>query len=208
MRPPSSSGPRLHREWVLGLISVFLLCSCSPRDYLTRRLATDLIAASDSFNTPQQFVLHTGVVSNKEYSAPEYLALLRHGWISANTAACPRDVTPSPCWDILLTASGVDTVHSASASDDGDPSTLTIPVAKRQLLGVTGISKQAGYAIVEFAWKWTPLNEIGAALFPGDVRYRSTVGFRQFDDGWRIMQSVARPVQTMDDALKNAEPAP
>ena len=60
--------------------------SCSPRDFLTRRLATDLISASDAFQTPQQFILQTGIVSNKDYVSPEYLVLQQHGWISATTA--------------------------------------------------------------------------------------------------------------------------
>ena len=85
---------------------------------------------------------------------------------------------------------------------------VTIPVAKRELVEVTGISKQGNIADVEFTWKWNPLNEIGAALYSGDLHYKSTVGFRQYDDGWRILDPTARPGQPMDDALKNAEPIP
>jgi hypothetical protein len=40
------------------------------------------------------------------------------------------------------------------------------------------------------------------------VRYKSTVGFRDYDDGWRLVQTAPHPGQTLDDALKNAEPAP
>ena len=65
-------------------------------------------------------------------------------------------------------------------------------------------------ADVDFTWKWVPLNEIGAALYSGDLHYNSTVGFRDYDDGWRIVaaQSAPHSGQTLDDALKNAEPAP
>jgi hypothetical protein len=182
------------------------LTACSPRDYLTRRLATDLIAASETFNTPQTFVLHTGVMSNKDYAAPEFAALLHKGWISASTIACPKEITPAPCWDISLTASGVETVRAVAPAPDDDNKSFTIPVAKRQLIAVTGISKNGGSAVVEFSWKWTPVNEIGAALYSTDPQYRSDVGFRQYDDGWRIVPGVPRPIQPMDDALKNAEP--
>lgn len=185
---------------------VALLTACSPRDYLTRRLATALIAASDTFITPQQFILHTGVMSNKDYASPEYVVLLHKGWISASAVACPKDITPAPCWDVLLTASGVDTVHAVAAAPDDDKSTFTIPVAKRELISVTGISKQANSAVVEFTWKWVPVNEVGAALYSTEQRFRSSVGFRQYDDGWRIVPGLPRPVQPMDDALKNAEP--
>lgn len=183
-----------------------LLTACSPRDYLTRRLATDLIATSESFNTSQQFILHTGVMSNKDYAAPEYVILLHKGWISATTIACPKQIVPPPCWDVLLTASGVDTVHAIAPAPEDDKTTFTIPVAKRELIAVTGISKQGGSAVVEFTWKWAPVNEVGAALYSTDQRFRSDVGFRQYDDGWRIVPGTPRPVQPMDDALKNAEP--
>ncbi len=192
----------------LHLVLGFTLCSCSPRDFLTRRLATDLIVASDDFKTHQQFVLQTGIVSNKDYGSPESLVLQHHGWISASTAACTPGLAPPPCWDVLLTPSGVDTVRALIPSEDANKPALSIPVAKRELVGVTGISKQGSLADVEFAWKWVPLNEVGAALYSGDVHYQSTVGFRQYDDGWRIVQITPRPSQTMDDALKNAEPIP
>ena len=72
-----------------------MLCftvACSPRDFLTRRLATDLIAGSETFKTTQLFWLRTGVISNKDYTSPEYLVLRRHGWITGSTAACTPDL--------------------------------------------------------------------------------------------------------------------
>ena len=186
----------------LGLI----LSSCSPRDFLTRRLATDLIAASDAFKTPQQFALQTGVLSNKDYVSPEYLVLQQHGWISATTTRCAPGMVPPPCWDVLLTPSGVDTVRALVPAEEANKASFFIPVARRELIAVTSISKQGSQADVEFTWRWVPLNEVGAALYSGDLRYNSTVGFRQYDDGWRLLQSTPHSAQTLDDAFKNAEP--
>jgi len=56
-------------------------------------------------------------------------------------------------------------------------------------------------------WRWTPLNEVGSAIYSADLRYRSTVAFRSYDDGWHLVQAQFRSGQTIDDALKNAEPA-
>ncbi|HEV2470732.1 MAG TPA: hypothetical protein VGS78_16185 [Candidatus Sulfotelmatobacter sp.] len=192
---------------IFALIGSILLTSCSPRDFLTRRLATDLIAQSAAFKAPQDFVLHTGVVSNAAYAAPEYLVLEHHGWISATTVACSPGLTPPPCWDIILTPAGVDSVRAQVSSDEATKPSISIPVARRELIAVTGISKDGTTADVEFTWKWTPLNEIGAALYSSDIQYKSSVGFRQYDDGWRIAPSVLRPGQSMEDALKNAEPS-
>ena len=83
----------MHKKPILiipCLALLVLLTSCSPRDFLTRRLAADLIAASDTFRAPQQLQLHTGVVSNKDYLSPEYIELQHHGWISSTNAPCPR----------------------------------------------------------------------------------------------------------------------
>jgi hypothetical protein len=199
----------MRKKSILSVIGVLFLASCSPRDFLTRRLATDLLSASNAFKTPQQFPLQIGTVANKDYNSPEYLVLQQHGWTSANKAPCPPG-QPPPCWDVLLTPSGVETVRSLIPPEEADKALLFIPVAKRQLLGVTGISKQGNVAEVDFVWKWVPLNEVGAALYTGDLHYISTVGFRQYDDGWRIVigQSAVHIGQPLDDALKNAEPAP
>ncbi len=199
----------MRKKSILSLFGVLLLISCSPRDFLTRRLATDLISASAAFKTPQQFAIQTGIVSNKNYISPEYLVLQHHGWISANKAPCPPGLEPPPCWDVLLTPSGVDTVRTLLPAEETDKSLLFVPVAKRELVAVTGVSKQGNMADVDFTWKWVPLNEVGAALYSGDVHYNSTVGFRDYDDGWRVVaaQSAPRSGQTLDDALKNAEPA-
>jgi hypothetical protein len=48
---------------------------------------------------------------------------------------------------------------------------------------------------------------VGAALYSADQHYVSTVGFRDYDDGWRVLQSAAHSGQSLDDALKNVEPA-
>jgi hypothetical protein len=199
--------PGKRTQLTIVLVTV-VLAACSPRDFLTRRLAADLISASSNFKTPQRFVLHTGVLFSKDYPSPEYLVLQHHGWISASPAPCPHDLTPPPCWDILLTPSGVDAVRAALPPEQTRGSSLSIPVAIRALVAVTGIAKEGNSADVEFTWRWRPLNEIGAALYSEDVHYKSNVGFRNYDDGWRMADRVAGSGQSIEDALKNAEPIP
>jgi hypothetical protein len=196
----------MRKKLMVSLAGLFLLSACTPRDFLTRRLATDLISASEPFKAAQQFPLQTGTVANKDYMSPEYIVLQQHGWITANKASCPPTQTP-PCWEVLLTPSGVDTVRSLVPAQEADKSLLFIPVAKRELLTVSGISKQGNLADVDFQWRWVPLNEVGSALYSSDVHYISTVGFRDYDDGWRLAQSSPHSGQSIDDAIKNAEPA-
>jgi len=191
----------------LGLVALLLLCSCSPRDFLTRRLAADLIASSSTFRAQHQFQLRTGIVSNKDYLSPDYLVLQHRGWISGTSAPCPPVLAPPPCWDVMLTPSGVDTFQSLIAPGDAEKQSFSIPAARRELVAVTGIAKQGNLADVEFTWRWIPLNEVGAVFFSSTSHYQSTASFRCYDDGWRLVQGASHPGQPLDEALKNAEPA-
>jgi len=198
---------KLRIALALGLVLV--AAACSPRDFLTRRLASDLVAGSDTFKSAQQFGLRTGVISNKDYISPEYLVLQRRGWITGAPNPCPADVAPPPCWEVALTPMGVETFHDLIPKGAAGAQYFSVPVARRELSGIAGISKSGNAADVDFLWKWIPLNEVGAALYAGGVQYKSTVGFRRYDDGWRIIEgSAPKSNQGLDDALKNAEPAP
>jgi hypothetical protein len=192
-------------------LSILALClatlpSCSPRDFLTRRLAADLIATSSTFRAPQPFQLRTGIISNQDYLSPDYLALQHRGWTSATHANCPAALAPPPCWEITLTPAGVDTFQTLVVPAEAEKQSFTIPAARRELVAITGIAKQGSAADVEFTWRWIPLNEVGAALYPSNLRYRSTTSFRDYDDGWRLVDP-AHPALPLDQALKNAEPA-
>src|SRR5579883_2756343 len=169
-----------------GLI-LTLLCfsgACSPRDFLTRRLASALISASETFSAPQQFWLRIGPVSVKDYS-------------------------PAPCYEVALTPAGVDAFHDLIRGTETGKEYFSVPTARRELVSVTGISKNENLADVEFIWKWAPLNEVGSALNVGGVQYKSTVAMKHYDDGWRLVEAGgARSGQPMDDALKNADPVP
>jgi hypothetical protein len=194
-----------------GPLAFFLLLAtaCSPRDFLTRRLAADLIAGSDTFQMPQQFWLRTGAVSNKDYTSPEYLVLQRHGWITATNVACPANITPPPCWDVILTPLGIDTIRNWVPTSVGKSHYFSVPVGRRELLEITGITKNGNTADVEFRWRWVALNELGSGLYAPNMDYKSTVGFIHYDDGWRIIEgSAPKSSQGVDEALKNATPAP
>jgi hypothetical protein len=192
--------------FALSIASLILLPSCSPRDFLTRRLAADLIASSETFRTQQQFQLRIGVIANKDYLSPDYLALQHHGWISATVSPCPPALAPPPCWDVMLTPSGVDTFQTLLAPGDADKQSFTIPVAHRELIAITGIAKQGNTADVEFTWKWIPLNEVGAALYSRDGPHHATTVFRCYDDGWRVLESASHSGQPLDETLKTTEP--
>jgi hypothetical protein len=191
---------------LLCLILLGLDLGCSPRDFLTRRLAADLISASDAFKAPQLFWLRTGIVSNKDFSSPDSMVLQRRGWIIGTEQKCPAGVDPPPCWDVLLTPLGVDTIRPQITSALPDNGPMAIQVARRELLGISGISKAGNFADVEFTWRWVSINQVGAALYDSGVHYRSTVGFRGYDDGWRVVDQNVPSNEPLDEALRNAQP--
>jgi hypothetical protein len=181
--------------------------SCSPRDFLKRRLAADLITSSEAFHAQQVFWLKTGMVSNDEFNSPESLVLQRNGWTIGNPQKkCPEGLEPAPCWEVLLSPHGVETfsplIHSAQPTSELVP----VQVARRELVEVTGISKSGNTAEVEFTWHWVALNEVGRALYDSGVRYRSHVGFRSYDDGWRVQTEPIHASQPLDEALRTAQP--
>ena len=186
-----------------------LSTGCSPRDFLTRRLAADLIEGSSGFKASQQFFLRTGMITNKDYVSPEYLVFQHRGWITGVNVPCTANVGPAPCWDVALTPIGVETFRGLIPSDMSSKQYFPIDIARRQLLSTTGIVRNGNLADVDFTWKWMPLNEVGAALVDGGVNFRSTVGFKHYDDGWRLVEgSGGKSGQGLDDALRDAQPAP
>ena len=196
------------RTWKVFLLAV-LLClglGCSPRDFLTRRLAADLISASDAFKAPQLFWLRTGIVSNKDFSSPDSMVLQRRGWIIGTEQKCPAGIDPPPCWDVLLSPLGVDTIRPLISTALPENGPIGIQVARRELVNISGISKAGNFADVEFTWRWVSINQVGAALYDGGVHYRSTVGFRGYDDGWRVVEQNVPSNQSLDEALRSAQP--
>lgn len=197
------------RQAALIFAILGITVACSPRDFLTRRLATDLIAGSETFKTTQLFWLRTGVIANKDYASPEYVVLRRHGWITGSNAACTADLGPAPCWNVVITPLGVDVLRDWVAATAATSQYISVPVAQREMLGLTGIRKNGNFADVDFRWRWSAINEVGAALYAKGTEYNSTVGFVRYDDGWRVIEGGSlRSSQGLSDALKNAEAAP
>ena len=65
---------------------------------------------------------------------------------------------------------------------------ISVPVAQREMLGLTGIRKNGNFADVDFRWRWAAVNEVGGALYAKGTEYNSTVGFARYDDGWRVIE--------------------
>jgi hypothetical protein len=108
----------------------------------------------------------------------------------------------------VISPLGVDALRDWVAATAATSQYISVPVAQRELLGLSGIRKNGNFADVDFQWRWAPVNEVGAALYAKGTEYNSTVGFARYDDGWRVIEGgPLRSSQGLNDALKNAEPA-
>src|SRR5262249_31758812 len=119
---------------------------------------------------------------------------------------CPPDTAPAPCWDVALTPAGVDVFRDLLPANATVSRYFAVPTARRELLTITGISKEGNSADVEFTWKWVPVNDVGGALEPAGVHRSSTVAFRHYDDGWRVVETInPHTQQPLREALKNSQ---
>src|SRR5260370_3658511 len=191
---------------LLWRVFLSLALGCPRRDFLTRRLAADLTSASGAFKAPQLSWLRTGIVSNKDFSSPASMVLQHRGWIIGTQQQCPAGVDPPPCWDVLLTPLGVDTIRPLISTALPDNGSMSIQVARRELVSIDGISKAGNVADVDFAWRWVPINQVGAALYDTGVNYPSPLSLRGYDDASRVADQKSPTNQTLNDALHNPQP--
>ena len=107
---------------------------------------------------------------------------------------------------MVLTPLGVETIRPLISSAMHENGPIGLQVARHELLGISGISKAGNFADVEFTWHWVSINPVGAALYDSGVHYRSTVAFRSYDDGWRVVEQAVPSNPTLEEALRSAQP--
>jgi hypothetical protein len=156
--------------------------SPSKASELSRAKASELIRNSPVFNEPKTESLFTGVLNPPDSRV--YLALESKGLIHVDRTGFGQ---------VRLTERGK--TESKNWRNDGfcceNGNKWAIPVAKRELLDVTGVSQQPpNSAGVEFTWRWTSIGEI-FKLEEGEVSTHSgSVICKLYDDGWRVSRQM------------------
>lgn len=191
-----------HRLALL-LLAAITGAACSD-GALTPEGAASVIRDLDPFKRQAHFRIQTGIPLQSAFRCltpaevertPLTRFLVERGWVRFErrdaiggvgmNASCPA-MTLTPTGE----AASAQWMRARSASAAG--TTWSVPVAHRELLGVTGLTNGPdGSVQVEFDWKWTP-NETGAALRKfidkanalfEQVR-KSRASCRRSDDGW------------------------
>lgn len=125
--------------------------------------------------------------------------------IPESTYGVYRQTIPAQC-KVRLTEKGVKASADWEVSTTETPldnlTALNIPVARAELIEVTGIAtiEALNHATADFTWRITPIGDIGRALAPLHFRQTSetqhAIGgqtrfgkaqFQKYDDGWRIL---------------------
>ena len=63
----------------------------------------------------------------------------------------PAEIAPAPCWDMVITPLGVDALRDWVSATAASSQYISVPVAQRELLAVTGIRKSGSFALMSIS---------------------------------------------------------
>jgi len=175
-------------------LHIFLCCGLLSRSLFAARLshaasAADLIAGSEGFRDAQQFWLRTGIMSNKTIfpglpgtRAPRLDFRIKH--------RLPFRHQSAPCWDVALTPNGVNIFHDLILRMP-ELHNISVCSGAKRTAGSDRHKPKRSAGGSGFSLEVDPAECRGAALYNENVEYISTAGFRQYDDGWRLIEGSA-----------------
>lgn len=189
----------------LALLLLAAITSAACTDgALTSEAAARVIRDLEPFRRQAHFRIQTDVALQSVFRCltqaevertPLTQFLVERGWVrfEMRDAAVGVGVNAScPAMALTPTGKAASAQWMRAPSASGAGTTWSVPVARRELLDVTGLSSRPdGSVQVEFDWRWTP-NEIGAALGKSidkanalfeQVR-RSRASCRRSDEAW------------------------
>lgn len=173
---------------LLACVSI-LIVGCGSGG-LSRSKAAALISDNEKFSEALKGEIRFGQVYAKGMSDTEnhelYEVLKSLGYIEEG-----QDKNPLMS-NVSLTEKGKKEAANWEKGNNLWGDNYKIPLAKREVVEVTGISESKSgdnFAQATFKWHFQPINEIGKAMTKGkdfDRTYDETATFQKFDDGWRI----------------------
>jgi hypothetical protein len=185
---------------IIFIPACLILTSCSSKE-ITRERAADLIRNNENFKEAEGEKLLTGNFCydwRNLRDAYNYTPLESSGLLRVN------DLGDGGCgsmwlkrYNVELTSRGVAKASSWTTSDDKgwatdaqNATTYFIPTANKELVEVTGITKESegNLAEAEFTWKWAPTDE--AETFgktPTTEIQQGRAALQLYDDGWRVV---------------------
>lgn len=196
-----SKADRLHIQAGLCLaLSLCLMATACSKD-LSRNRAEKLLQENAEFQAGSNEELAVGTLwcdwrnVNDLYN---YKSLAENGVLTLKETG-RKDGWWTKEYSVELTPRGKEAATTWTKTADkphwcteAAPSSAVflIPLAKRELVGVTGITGEPGdkSAQVEFDWKWTPTkgSDILSGKVPSNEIRHGKAEAQLYDDGWRI----------------------
>lgn len=221
----------LGRLIVIGVAALLtLLAGCASSRDLTRTRAAEMIGASGDFRAPvtlplkKEIDLNVRVAEEDETDAgatgraveiyyqfyPQMDALRQLGLIDVRATVRKRPQENHGVWSFTVEPVLTEKGERLTFSGQADRDTSAVPLARKELVEVTGIIK-TGDAIAQAQFTWKEVStEAGRAFVPDSPEYqglsaslqqtlgqrnltkefgkikRGTATFQLYDDGWRL----------------------
>lgn len=197
----------LHKSILLSVGSLLLLYVClltiSCNDKLSRSEAAKLISENETFSEPLKgsIAKEGGRIKDdplqSKINKKLYEALVSLGYI---------EVTGG--FGIIESFNLTEKAQKELSGWQTAEGVYKIPVIKREIVEVTGISEpKSGENTVQATFKWQvkPIGEIGKIMMNDDVDKSPTSEgnaiLQKFDDGWRVM-NISGPGLSFWETLK------
>ncbi len=180
----------------------FLTVNCDGG--LSRSEAAKLISGNQKFSEPMKVEFRYGQVYGKGVgeSTSWDISVNQHIYsVLDSLGYIEMGYDPNPLMDIVnLTEKGKKEAANWEQGSGMMGKFYKIPVLKREIVEVTGISEPKSgenTSQATFTWRWQPINEIGKAL--GDENtfeklFEGSAQFQKFDDGWRVMNVLGNGI--------------
>lgn len=199
-----SKANRLHAQSaILSLVLPLCLMSIACSKDLSRNRAATLLQENDQFQAGSKEQLAVGTLwcdwrnVNDLYN---YKPLTANGILTL-TETGRKDGWWTKEYSIELTPRGKEaasawtkTAEKPTWCTEATPgaTVFLIPLAERELVGVTGITSNPNEksAVVEFDWKWAPTkgSDILPEKVPSNEIKHGRAAAQLYDDGWRITE--------------------
>ena len=162
--------------WCFTIAVLAMLFTACGND-LSRSKAKKEIEDSITFKEPPAIYIEIGTLG--EQCIPLSPERDKGNLLLRELGILRIEKTGPSLWNVSLTEKGKElfarlqqTPYGGSKEKGCDYQQITLPLATREIIEVTGIQRDGNKSIAEFSWKWAP-TEFGRALFEDTAEYKA-----------------------------------
>lgn len=171
------------RHNVLLILGFLLAELCSAGCSLSRADASSLISQDQRFVKTNTFTYGGTLASHLRADSEQgdfARALSSLNYMDSEGRLTQKGETAKSTWKLKVIPGGV----------IPDIETYEIPVGKREIVEVTGLSNVqspvGSFVHATFTWRWAPVSDVGKEMKIDKKTHTGEALLQKFDDGWRI----------------------